>query len=50
MFPFSIWRDGVSSPELSREVVAEAGLGAGSSGSAVAGQFWEYFRGTPWRD
>lgn len=24
MFPFSIWRDGVSSPKLSREVVAEA--------------------------
>lgn len=48
MFPFSIWRDGVSSPKLSREVVAEAG--AGSSGSAVAGWFWEYFRGTLWRD
>ena len=50
MFSFSVRRDGVSSPGLSQEVVAEAGLDASSPGSAVTGRVWEYFKGTPWRD
>lgn len=37
MIPFSVRRDGASSPGLSQEVVAEAGLDPSSPGSAVAG-------------
>lgn len=46
MLPFSIWRDGLGSPGLSQEVVAETGLGASTLGSAVTGWVWEYFEGT----
>lgn len=50
MFSFSVWGDGVSSPGLSPEVVAEAGLDASSPGPAVTGRVWEYFKGTLARD
>lgn len=46
MFSFSLRGDGVSSPGLSQEAVAEAGLDASSPGAAVAGRVWEYFKGT----
>lgn len=50
MFSFSARGDGVSSPGLSLEVVAEAELGASAPGPAVTGRVWEYFKGTLWRD
>lgn len=46
MFPFSIWRDGLSSTGLSQKAVAEAVLDAISLGSAVTGWVWEYFERT----
>lgn len=44
IFPFSIWRDELSSTRLSQKAVAEAGLDASCFGSAVTGWVWEYLK------